>query len=218
MEIPTIKIKGSEIIERWKKAKELTKKLGSSLGEKGYYYHRNGYDVWNDGFNSCTFGCKDIDLSFRSYNWTDDHHWELANSIYVEGREMYAERQSWMYRENHPSLIIPDEEYEFKHNYSLAELFEKGFIHPTKFKVTNESNKAVGEWWYFDTFEEADKYARDECQRRIERRFNDPSCRQYYMTSVRNNEQEAKECHELRHYSWYQYEMYDHWMTVRICD
>lgn len=212
MEIPTIKIKGSEVIERWNKANELTKKLGRSLGEKGYYFHRNGYDVWYDGFNICTFGCKDIKLSFSAYNWTEDHHWEMKTRVNIGGKEIYI-HDKWS-----KNIINPDAEYEFEYNYSLAQMFEKGIIKPTRFKVTNESNKAIGEWWYFDTFEEADKYAREECQKRIDRRFNDPSCRQYYMTSVRNNEQDAKECNELRHYSWYQIDLKDFWMTVRPCD
>lgn len=218
MEIPKLKIKGSEIIARWNKAKELTDKIGRSLGEKGGYFRSNGYDICYDGFNICTFECKDIDLSFSAYNWTDDNHWELKNAFYVEDREHYAERQSWMHEKSPKSLIDPEKEYEFKHNYSLAECFEKGIIKPNRFKVTNESNKTIGEWRYFDSFEMADEYAREECQRRIDRRFNDPSCRQYYMTSVRNNVQDAKECKELRHYSWYQIDLRDFWITVKPCD
>lgn len=212
-----VKIKGSEIIARWNKANELTKKLGRKLGEKGYYFRQNGYDVLYNGFNTCTFQCRDIKLSFHVYNWTDDGHWELAKKLYIKDREIYAERQDWMY-EYSTQFVHPEEEYEFEHNLSLAELFEKGIICPKSFRVTEEGNKTLGEWKYFDSFEKADEYAKNLCQQHIDRRFNDHSCRQYYMSSVRNDAQEAKENFELRHYSWYRIDLYDYWITVGPCD
>lgn len=212
-----VKVKGSEIIERWNKANELTKKLGRKLGEKGYYFRQNGYDVWYDGFNTCTFSCKDIKLSFHVYNWTDDSHWELSKKIHVEDRDKYIEREDWMY-EYSDQFIRPEREYEFEHNLSIAELFEKGIIYPKRFKVAEESPKALGGWMYFDSFKEADEYAKNLCQRYIDRRFNDHSRRQYYMTSVRNNVQGAREHYELRHYSWYKIDGRDFWITIKPSD
>lgn len=213
-----VKIKGSEIIDRWNKANELTKMLGRKLGEKGYYFRQNGYDVLYDGFNTCSFTCKDIKLSFYVYNWTDDNHWELSKRLYIEGREIYVERQKWDTYKYSSQFVHPEDEYEFEHNLSIAELFEKGIISPKSFKVTEESNKTLGEWRHFDSFEKADEYAKKLCQQYIDRRFNDHSRRQYYMTSVRNNVQDAKECYELRHYSWYKIDLRDFWITVKPCE
>lgn len=218
MEISTIKVKGSEIIERWNKAKAMTEKLGSSLGEKGWYYHQHGYDVWYDGFNTCTFGCKDINLSFRSQNWYDDNKWRMNSSFFLYDKQK-NDWVEWYIESKYSSRIIqPDDIYEFKQNLSLAEKFDMGIIKPTQFKVATESSRAIGEWHYFDTFEAADEYARKVCQEYIDGRFNDRGLTRYYMTSVRNNEQKAKECHELRHYSWYKIDGRDCWITVRPYD
>lgn len=212
----TIKIKGSELLAKWQKASKIVASRGRQLGEIGWLIRENGYDVHSDGFNCGTFSERGIDVWYQHNNFGGV--WKLTECINIGGskyRVPVGERKSWV-----NNYIDAEKEYDVEIVLSLAEQFERGLIKTTKFRVSKETYKTTNDHVYFDTFEEADKYAQELCQKLIDRR-NLPTERDvkgYYYTSVRNNVQLAKEHRELRHYTWYDYKDHPHWVRVAAYD
>ena len=212
-----VKIKGSELLEKWKKAAKIVAAKGRNLGEIGSYIRSHGYDIHSDCFSCGVFSERGIDIWYDYNNF--DGAWHLVPKINIGHQKfdvLIGERKNW------PSIHYIDEDaiYDVPVEYSLAEKFERGMLkQPDYFRVSNESGRSSLEHRYFKTFEEADKFAQEECQKMINRRDNptewDVRC--YYETSVRNNVQLAKEHRELRHYPWYNYKGdYPHWIAVNV--
>lgn len=209
----TIKIKGSEILAKWEKAAKIVASRGRQLGEIGWLVRNNGYDVHTDGFSCGTFSERGIDIRYN-YNNFDDV-WHLVPVINI-GRKKYDVMVGEPKKYKIYNCIDPETEYDVEVILSEAEQFERGLIKPTKFRVSMETYRTTREHRYFDSFEEADKYAQELCQRLIDRRNlpTERDVRGYYYSSVRNNAQLAKEHSELRHYTWYDYKDHPHWVRV----
>lgn len=203
-------MKGSEIIERWQKASKAVCAKGRRLGEVGGMLRGMGYDIYYDGFNTCTFAEKGLEISYNGNDY--DKPWHAEPVVRLSGEKYYipvGEKKTYL------RYIDPDKTYDVEQRISKAEAFERGLVKYESFVVCSESNRAISDKWYFDTFEEADKCAREVCQERIERRFSDRECRPYFNTSVCNDAQRALENGELRHYQWYNYDGHRCWINVR---
>jgi len=211
----TIKIKGSELLSKWQKAAKIVASRGRQLGEIGWLIRNNGYDVHMDGFSCGTFSERGIDIWYNYNNF--DGEWHLVPVINICRDKYYVpvgEKKSYL------KYIDLEKEYDVEVVLSLAEEFERGLIKSTKFRVSKETYRTTNDHVYFDTFEEADKYAQELCQKLIDRRNlpTERDVRGYYYTSVRNNVQLAKEHRELRHYTWYDYKDHPHWVRVAPYD
>ena len=197
-------MKGSEILERFEKAKQVIAKKSGSLGEIGDFLRYNGYLVYRDGFSVCSFGEYDIKLRFSAD--CCDRPWSIWNRLYigdkVDGELLVAE-------------IDPEADYDMPPNLSRTEMLEQGLIKPKAFRVLDVggsyADRVRGE---FGTLEKADEQARHLCQKEIDRLRKDNNLRPYTPTSVRNDAHQAKERGELRHYLDYCYQGHEYWFAV----
>lgn len=195
-------MKGSEILERFEKAKKIVAERGWQLGESGDYLRSNGYDIESNGFNVCWFSERDIKLSYRANNCGSP--WHIAKRVYISGCEIPL------------GEVEPDRDYEVPPNLSRIEMLEKGLIKPKAFEVFRIGGGAPDRFHgRFNTFEEADQQARRLCQEDIDRFNKDRDFRPYTPWGVKNYEILAKERGELRHYRSYCYEGHEVWFAVK---
>ena len=195
-------MKGSEILKRFEKAKQVVQKRFGVLGEIGDFLRHNGYEVHLDGFSTCRFGEQDVKIRYGA-----SESWKIWDIIHFNDH----------YDDKLPvGAINPDEDYNILPNPSRTELLEKGIIKPKSFRVFEVGGRYAdrnkGE---FDTFEKADQCARRLCQEEIERLRKDRDWRPHTPSSVRNNELRAKELWELRHYTDYCYQCHEYWFAVK---
>lgn len=196
---------GSEILQRFAEAKAVVEKLYHQLGEPGDYLRGNGYDIEVNGFNVCTFGERDVKLSYIADNCCG-RPWGICERIFINGRKTSVDD------------IDPDRDYDVPRNPSVAELLETGSIKPRAFLVYDLGSgqeKKVGE---FESFERADAYARHCCQQEIDRLRKDRDWRPHAAREVRNDPLRAKEKEELRHYETYNYEGHRYWFAVKAAE
>ena len=106
--------------------------------------------------------------------------------------------------------IDQEMEYEIEERLTIAEKFAKGMFNGWIF-VVSDTNKDIGE---FDTFEEADSFAQNLCQSRINERLKVMDLARYYKQSVVNNAQMAGERDEIRLYPWYNYKGDEKFISV----
>lgn len=196
-------MKGSEILARYNKAKQVVAKKSGSLGEIGDFLRYSGYLVYYDGFSVCGFGEYDIKLRF-SADCCCDRPWGISNGLRigdkVDGELLVAE-------------INPEADYDVPPNLSRTEMLEQGLIKPKAFRVLDVGSR-YDDRGEFDAFEKADEQARRLCQKEIDRLRKDDHWRPHTPTSVRNDAHKAKERGELRHYLDYCYEGYEYWFAV----
>ena len=196
-------MKGSEILKRFEKAKAIVAKRGQQLGEPGDYLRSEGYDIEVNGFNVCTFGERDVKLSYSANNCCG-RPWHIAERVYIGDREILL------------GAVEPDRDYDVPPNLSRIEMLEKGLIKPKAFEVFGIGGGAPDRFHgRFDTFEEADQRARQLCQEKISRLKKDRDWGPHTPWSVRNYELLAKERKELRHYRSYCYEGHETWFAVK---
>lgn len=196
-------MKGSEILERFEKAKAIVAKRGQQLGESGDYLRSQGYDIGVDGFNVCTFGERDVKLSYSADNCCG-RPWHIAEHVYIGGCEILL------------GEVEPGRDYDVPSNMSRIEMLEKGLIKPKAFEVFGIGGGAPDRFHgRFNTFEEADQQARRLCQEDIDRFKKDRDFRPYVPCGVKNYEILAKERGELRHYRSYCYEGHEIWFVVK---
>ena len=211
-----VKMNGSEILDKWSLAANVVAYKCTKLGEIGSYIRSQGYDICSDGFNCGVFSERGIDIRYNYNNF--DGAWHLVPKVYI-GHQKFDVLIGK--RENKPFIHYIEESavYNIPVSLSLAEKFERGMIrHPDFFRVSRESGRSSLKHRQFKTFEEADEFARKECQILIDSRLAPANrdVRRYYETSVRNNAQLAREHYELRHYPWYNYPNYPHWIAVNV--
>lgn len=197
-------MKGSEILERFAKAKAAVAKYSGRLGEIGDGLRSDGYEVHYDGFSICNFGERDVKLRYKASSCCGDP-WHLCGIVYGD--------LSWK-GGMRVDCIDPQSEYDIAENPSESDLLERGQLRPRAYSVCDTSSGQIREMGEFGSFEEADAYARSYCQREIDRLVKDPDWRPHTATAIRNDPIRAKERGELRHYEYYNYQGHRSWVGV----
>lgn len=196
-------MKGSEILERFAKAKTAVAKRSGRLGEIGDGLRSDGYEVHYDGFSICDFGERDVKLRYKAS--CCDSPWHLCGTVYGD--------LSWT-EGMRVDCIDPQSEYNIAENPSESDLLERGQVKPRAYSVCDMSSGPCRKMGEFDSFEDADAYARHCCQKEIDRLRKDRDWRPHAATQVRNDPLRAKEREELRHYEYYNYEGHRSWVGV----
>lgn len=202
---------GSEIISLWKKAcKDVEDIHGNPGGEIGGRLRNRGYTITYDGGSVCSFRIKGKLIVFGA-NCCCGEPWHVEPEIGIGEWKGNRGYDSGICR---VSEIVYDREYEVQDDPSYSELFDSGRLVAKSFAVVNhgsEKNCHLGE---FDNFLKADELARKECRREIDVCDNSRWWREYSAGRVVNDEQQARECYELRHYEYYRYPRHECWISV----
>lgn len=196
-------MKGSEILERFAKAKAAVAKRSGELGEIGDYLRSRGFEVHYDGFSICNFGERDVKLRYKAS--CCDSPWHLCGTVYGD--------LSWT-EGMRVDCIDPQSEYNIAENPSESDLLERGQIKPRAYSVCVTSSGQYSKMREFGSFEDADEYARSYCQSEIDRLRKDRDWRPHTASAIRNDPIRAKEKGELRHYEYYNYQGYRSWTSV----
>lgn len=203
---PTIKIKGSEIINRWNKLNDLVKTLGKSLGEKGWFFREHGYDVTYDGFSVCHVECSDIKLRFDVSNCCDSI-WKLSKKVMGHGFIGYI-------KDKYSSAINPDKEYDVPLNLSIAKKVESGYIKPKRYIVTDNGRRKYKKLAAFSDLNDAQNFAEKQFNEQVERISKDRDLRQFCYARFQDSWHTAKEKGEIRHYAYYNYKGSCSWIAI----
>lgn len=208
-------MKGSEIVSMWKKAcKDVEDIHGTPGGEIGCRLRNRGYTVTYDGGSVCSFRIKGKFVVFGA-NCCCGEKWHVEPGIGIGEWKINRECDLKTYM---VSEIVDDREYEVQDDPSYSELFDSGNLVAKRFAVVDHGSEKNCRLSEFDDFLMADEFARAECQRQIDICNKDWDWRLYTAVSVVNDEQQARECYELRHYDYYRYPRHECWISVDPVD
>lgn len=208
------RMKGIEIIALWEKARQSVKSIGGHPGgEIGDGLRRNGYAVCYNGCSVCDFIEMNLHISYSAD--CCGRPWTLSNWLWI-----YPYTDD---RRGHVKIsdIDPEKEYEIVDNPSLAELFDAGRLKiqsmegESLFTVSDNGGRYYHEKKSFNSFEQADAFAKKLARDEIDRLNKDKELRRYTSTKVENDALRAKEKDELRHYQYYNYQNHRYWISVQ---
>lgn len=205
MKEETVKVKGSAIVELFKKAKKAVDPKSGSLGEIGDYLRSLGYHITYNGFSVCNFRERDLDICYTATCY--DGGWEMCKDV-----NFGKDYRDWTKAED----VDPEREYDVRVMVPLAKRFAAGKIKAKRFLVAEETHRSIRDEQYFDNFDKADAYARKKAQEDIDSCLKDPVWRRYAASQVVDFEQLAAENGELRHYQWYDCDGHTNWVSVGI--
>lgn len=196
-------MKGQEIIDLWKRAEQTVldahAQPGGSLGDR----IRGSYDVTYNGYSVCDFCEKRLTINYGSD--CCDRPWTIYRSVFIEGMKDWTKIED----------IDPNAEYDVRERFSPIERLERGIDSYERFVVRKESGRAIMEKRYFTDFKAADEAAQAWCRAEIDSCSKSPVWCHHTPSSVRNDEQRARERNELKHYEYYSYDGYHYWVSVK---
>lgn len=206
-------MKGNEIIALWQAADEAVRKGGAPSGGEMGDSIRGRYDVLYDGCSCSTFREKRYDLCYFADCTRVPHQWTLGRRIDFRGDRRTRVTSILV------SEIDPSAEYDVAAYASEAEMFATGKIACRSFEVFDStSRRDVQHTYRFETFAEADAFARRLAQEHIDRQRKDATGRRHTPLRVQDNVQFARERGELRHYEYYVYDEYRYFVAVSHAD
>ena len=196
-------MKGSELIELWKHAKDVFDKgvrtWDARACEEMGRCVRNAYDVTWDGCSVCTFMEKHLDVIYSADCY--DKSWTLRPCILTTHD-----------RKNNNGLstkimdIDPDFDYEVDEVKSPAEKLESGELKCRRFCVCFFMPGEIRDKCYFDDFDKADAWAQAMASEKAKGILSRERGNPYVRENIVDNKQRAKELHVLRFYPYYVYD------------
>lgn len=200
-------MKGSELIALWEAANKAVVSAHAHAGGELGDYIRNRYDIAYNGCSVCDF--KEKKLKIRYSANCCGNPWTLGKFVKIGDIVTSSLRVG---------EIEPEKDYDVGADKSIAEEFADGTFKPTKFVVINEGSRSIKSKQVFDSFAEADEYAKRTTQYEIDACRRDSTWRRYTASCVRDDAQRARERGELRHYEYYNYDGYRWWVSVNGVD